>query len=149
MDIENLLRLLNGHRVRYVIIGAAAFPVYGYARATLDVDIFIETSEINIKKCLTALKKFGYDVSDVSIHDLQKKKVLIRQYITEVDIHPFVKGVSFEQVWKNRVRAKIDKVTANFASLDDLVRMKKAAGRPKDKEDLTILKRLQKRQKSK
>ena len=85
----------------------------------------------------------------MSIHDLQKKKVLIRQYITEVDIHPFVKGVSFEQVWKNRVRAKIDKVTANFASLDDLVRMKKAAGRPKDKEDLRILKKLQKRQKSK
>ncbi len=149
MDIENLLRLLNGHKVRYVIIGAAAFPVYGYARATLDVDIFIETSETNIKKCLTALKKFGYDVSDVSIHDLQKKKVLIRQYITEVDIHPFVKGVLFEQVWKNRVRAKIDKVTANFASLDDLVRMKKAAGRPKDKEDLRILKKLQKRRKSK
>lgn len=148
MDIKNLLRLLNGHRVRYVIIGATAFPVYGYARATLDVDIFIETSETNIKKCLTALKKFGYDVSDISIQDLQKKKVLIRQYITEVDIHPFVKGVSFGQVWKNRVRAKIDKVTANFASLDDLVRMKKAAGRPKDKEDLKILRKLQKRQKS-
>lgn len=148
MDIKNLLRLLNGHRVRYVIIGATAFPVYGYARATLDVDIFIETSETNIKKCLTALKNFGYDVSDISIQDLQKKKVLIRQYITEVDIHPFVKGVSFGQVWKNRVRAKIDKVTANFASLDDLVRMKKAAGRPKDKEDLKILRKLQKRQKS-
>ena len=44
MDIESLLRLLNAHKVKYVIIGAAAFPVHGYARATLDVDIFIEPS---------------------------------------------------------------------------------------------------------
>ena len=37
MDIERLLRLLNEHSVRYVVIGATAFPVHGYARATLDV----------------------------------------------------------------------------------------------------------------
>jgi hypothetical protein len=33
MDTEGLLRSLNGHRVRYVVIGAAAFPIHGYARA--------------------------------------------------------------------------------------------------------------------
>ncbi|OPX17803.1 hypothetical protein BXT86_04530 [candidate division WOR-3 bacterium 4484_100] len=35
MEIENLLRLLNENRVRYVIIGASAFPIHGYTRATL------------------------------------------------------------------------------------------------------------------
>ena len=35
MAIENLLRLLKEHKVKFVIIGAAAFPVDGYARATL------------------------------------------------------------------------------------------------------------------
>ena len=39
MDAERLLRLLKEHRVDFVIIGATAFPVYGYARATLDMDI--------------------------------------------------------------------------------------------------------------
>ncbi len=38
MDIEGLLRSLNAHSVEYVIIGATAFPIHGYARATLDVD---------------------------------------------------------------------------------------------------------------
>ena len=33
---------------------------------------------------------------------------------------------------------------ANFASLDDLIRMKKAAGRPKDKEDLRYLEEIRK-----
>lgn len=45
MDTEGLLRSLNAHSVRYVLIGATAFPVHGYARATLDVDIFIEPTE--------------------------------------------------------------------------------------------------------
>ncbi len=40
MDIEDLLRSLNAHNVEFVIIGATAFPIHGYARATLDIDLF-------------------------------------------------------------------------------------------------------------
>ena len=40
MDTEDLLRLLNAHCVEYVIIGATAFPVHGYSRTTLDIDLF-------------------------------------------------------------------------------------------------------------
>ena len=47
MDIESLLRSLNDHSVEYVLIGATAFPVHGYARATLDVDIFIRATPEN------------------------------------------------------------------------------------------------------
>ena len=36
MDTEGLLKLLNENRVDFVIIGATAFPVHGYARATLE-----------------------------------------------------------------------------------------------------------------
>lgn len=40
---------------------------------------------------MEGIKKFGYDIIDVSINDLLIKKVLIRQDIVETDIHPFVK----------------------------------------------------------
>ncbi len=66
MDIENLLRLLNENKVKFVIIGATAFPVHGYSRATLDVDIFIQRNKENIKRTLKALSEFGYDVTDIS-----------------------------------------------------------------------------------
>ena len=72
------------------------------------------------------------------------KKILIRQYLVETDIHPFVKGVSFDEVWKNRVKAKFGDTFVWFASLDDLIKMKKAAGRPKDLEDLKYLQKLKK-----
>jgi predicted nucleotidyltransferase len=148
MDVENLLKSLKEHKVRFVVIGATAFPVHGYSRATLDIDLFIEPNEVNIKRTYQALKSFGYDVSDITLNDLLTKKVLIRQYLVETDIHPFVKGVSFDRIWKNRVKAKFGNTFVWFASLDDLIRMKQAAGRPKDTEDLKFLRRLKQKKRN-
>jgi hypothetical protein len=91
---------------------------------------------------LAALKDTGYDVADVTVEDLLTKKLLIRQYVLETDIHPFVAGVIFEEVWRNRVEDRVGQTPTSFASLDDLIRMKQAAGRPKDLEDLRVLMRL-------
>ena len=144
MDTENLLRLLKEHKVDFVIIGATAFPVHGYARATLDIDIFIRPEKTNTERARNALKEFGYDISDIGINDLLKKKILIRQYAVETDLHPFAKGVSFDQVWKNKIRAKFGNTFVYFASLDDMIIMKRAAGRPKDREDLKFLQNIKK-----
>ena len=142
MDTEKLLKSLNEHEVDYVIIGATAFPIHGYSRATLDIDILIKPTEENAKNTLLALKNFGYDMDEVSVSDILSKKILIRQYILETDIHPFVKGVAVEEIWNNKVPGKIGDVSCYFASLDDLIRMKEAAGRGKDKEDLKFLKKI-------
>ncbi|MBC8392571.1 MAG: nucleotidyltransferase [Deltaproteobacteria bacterium] len=144
MDTENLLRSLNAHNVEYVIIGATAFPVHGYARATLDIDLFIRPDPENASRTHRALKDFGYDVADIDHEDLLTNKVLIRQYLVETDIHPFVTGISFDQVWENRVAGRYGSEEVYYASLDDLIIMKKAAGRSKDLEDLRILESLKK-----
>lgn len=145
MDTESLLRSLNAHSVRYVIIGATAFPVHGYARATLDIDIFIDPTLENATRVRQALAAFGYDVSDISLEDLLTKKILIRQDLLETDIHPFVKGADFDGVWRNRVEDRLGQTPAAFAGLDDLIRMKEAAGRPKDREDLRALRAIKER----
>ena len=145
MDTEGLLESLKEHRVDFVVIGATAFPVHGYARATLDIDLFIRPIRIHAKRCWEALSAFGYDMTDVKVNDLLHKKLLIRQYAVETDIHPFVKGVSFDRIWRNKVKARLGRTEAYFASLKDLIAMKRAAGRPKDREDLKYLLRLKKR----
>jgi predicted nucleotidyltransferase len=147
MNAEQLLKLLKENQIKFVIIGATAFPVHGYSRATLDIDIFIKPEEENARRTLKALKEFGYDVADITIDDLLTKKVLIRQYLIEADIHPIVKGVTFEKVWENKVKARFGKTFVWFASLDDLITMKQAASRTKDMEDLKYLRRLKKRNK--
>ncbi len=143
MDIEGLLRSLNAHDVEYVIIGATAFPVHGYARATLDVDVFIRATPENARRVRSALTDFGYDLTSVSDEELLSRKVLVRQYLVETDIHPFVHGVTFDEVWEHRVLDRLGETPAAFASLEDLIRMKVAAGRPKDLEDLRVLRKLQ------
>jgi len=146
MDVEKLLKLLKENKVRFVIIGATAFPVYGYSRATLDTDIFIEPEYSNAERTLHALAKFGYDVTDITVEDLLTKKVLIRQYLVETDIHPFVTGTTFESLWAHKVKGKLGDTFVWFPSLDDLIKMKRAAGRAKDVEDLKYLLRIKRKQ---
>jgi len=54
METEKLLKLLKEHKVKFVIIGATAFPVHGYSRATLDKDLedlkFLNKLKNNTKK---------------------------------------------------------------------------------------------------
>ena len=119
--------------------------MYGYSRATLDIDIFIQPERANAQRTLKALGEFGYDVADISVEDILTSKVLIRQYLTEADIHPFVTGVTFEKVWKDKKKARFGETFVWFASLADLIAMKKAASRPKDLEDLKHLLRIKKR----
>ncbi len=145
MDTEALLKSLNERKARYLIIGATAFPIHGYARATLDLDVFIEPTTENARRVHAALADFGYDLTDVTVDDLLQNKVLIRQYVLEVDIHPFVKGVTFAEAWGNCIEGKIGSTPVSFPSLADLIRMKEAAGRPKDLEDLRVLRRLAQR----
>jgi predicted nucleotidyltransferase len=142
LDTENLLKSLNDHKVEYVVIGATAFPIHGYARATLDIDLFIRPTPENVRRALAALRSFGYDVEDLNEEDLLKNKILIRQYLVETDIHPFVSGTTFEQVWANRVTGSYKNQKVHYASLQDLITMKKAAGRSKDLEDLKVLLKL-------
>lgn len=145
MDTERLLKLLKENRAIFLVIGASAFPVYGYARATLDIDLFVKPDLKNIKKVMKALTEFGYDIKDLSPEDFLEHKILIRQYTLEADIHPFVKGITFEEAWNKRIAAKFGETRVNFPCLDDMIKMKKAAGRNIDLEDLKYLKEIKKR----
>jgi len=147
MDIEDLLRSLNAHHVEFVIIGTTAFPIHGYARATLDIDLFVRPEPRNAGRLLDALRDFGYDTTEITLEDLLTKKVLIRQYLVETDIHPFVSGMTFDQVWENRISGTFGKEKVYYASLEDLIIMKEAAGRPKDLEDLKVLRILKEKRK--
>jgi predicted nucleotidyltransferase len=143
LQIQKLLRLLNDSDVRYLIIGATAFAAHGWVRATADVDLYIDADRGNVEKLRAALTSFGYDVTDADVDDFQRYKILLRQYDLPLDLHPVVEGAaSFDACWSRRKMADIGGVVAPFVALDDLIEMKRAAGRPKDREDLRHLERL-------
>jgi len=144
MTEKKLLRSLREHKVKFVVIGAWAFPAHGYNRYTGDIDIFIKPTRQNAVRTMQALQAVGYDVvRDASVSIFLRTKVLIRNYSVETDIHPFVKGVTFDELWKNRVETEIEGEKVFVPSLDDVIKMKVAAGRDKDKFDLIELRKIQ------
>lgn len=139
MKPEDLIKLLNDQFADYIIIGAQALAAHGCARATNDLDILINPSANNIAKVRTALESFGFDTSEATVEDFQTKKVLFRKYWYDVDIHPDASGVVTEEALKHRVPGMYEGIPTAYASLDDLIAMKRAAGRPQDLEDLRYL----------
>jgi hypothetical protein len=61
-------------------------------------------------------------------------------------VHLFAKPpIAFDVLWKNAVRETIGGSQVRIAAIDDLVKMKELAGRPKDLEDIRQLLRIQER----
>lgn len=142
-----LLKLLNEKQVDYATIGAHACAALGHVRATRDMDILINPSRKNITRLKAALEEFGFDTTDATIEDFQKFKILPRQYWLDFNISPFAKGVSTKEALKNKISAKCEGVSTYFVSLEDLIKIKKAASRPKDREDVRSLKEIAKQKK--
>jgi len=107
-DFEELLKLLNKHRVRYCIVGAFAVGFYGYPRYTKDMDIFIEPSLKNGQKIVKALAEFGFGSLNLAPEGFSKKGMIIQLGYepVRVDLVSSIKGCSFSYVWKNRTTGR-------------------------------------------
>ena len=57
---KEFLKLLTSHSVEYLLVGGFAVGFYGFPRATIDIDIWIERSEENAERVLAMLAKFGF-----------------------------------------------------------------------------------------
>jgi phage replication-related protein YjqB (UPF0714/DUF867 family) len=60
-DFKELLQLLNSKKIEYLVVGGYAVAIYGYPRATGDIDIWIAISKENARKIVEALKEFGFN----------------------------------------------------------------------------------------
>lgn len=60
-DFREFLRLLNAHRVEYLLVGGYAVGLHGYPRATIDLDVWVEATQHNALRLVGALREFGFD----------------------------------------------------------------------------------------
>jgi hypothetical protein len=65
-DYKDMLQSLLDNEVKFLIVGAYALAAYGYPRATGDFDIWVEASQENSKKILSALISYAkkYNLSN-------------------------------------------------------------------------------------
>jgi predicted nucleotidyltransferase len=133
-DLKELLRALNDHGVKYLIVGGYAFGVHAEPRATRDLDIFIRSDEDNSKAVFRALAQYGVPLDGLSPADfLDGSTFQIGQPPARIDILQRIDGVTFDEAWKNRMEGLIDgEVRIAVISRDDLIRNKLACGREQD-----------------
>ena len=140
-DWNDLLRCLNLHRVRFVIIGAHALAAIGIPRNTLDLDVFVEATTANAVRLQKALTDFGF--SALAAQALQfargdRMAVLGREPF-RIDLLNAISGVSFREAWSGAEIGKLGAHRVRFLGRKQFIKNKKAAGRPKDRLDLALL----------
>jgi len=140
-DFKELLQLLNLKKIDYLIVGGYAVALYGYPRATGDMDIWIAISKHNAQKTVEALREFGFNVPELKedIFLEEGKNIRMGNPPLRIEILTSIDGVEFEDCFKKREIIKIDDIDVHVISLEDLKKNKKASGRHKDLDDLENL----------
>lgn len=149
-DPVHMLRRLQAHRVRFVLVGGLAAKAHGSPTLTVDIDICYARDRENLESLAAALGELGAKLRgappDLPFHP--DRRTLERgdtfTFTTDhgdLDILGTPSGTAgFEDLSANAEEAVLgEDLVVPVASLDDLIRMKRAAGRPKDRVELEIL----------
>jgi predicted nucleotidyltransferase len=155
-SVEAIVRTLNEHAVRFLVVGGIAVNAHGHGRTTFDLDLVIQLLPENIRRAFAALRVLGYsplvpitadEFTEASnrarwkrekgMFVLQFHSDLHRQ--TRVDVfveEPF----DFDAEHSAAFQAEITpELPVRILRLEALIRMKEATGRSKDIDDVQHL----------
>lgn len=132
-DFKDLFRVLNESNVRY-LVGAYAVIYHTEPRYTKDLDVWVEPSPENAARVWKALADFAAPLHVVTREDFTNPDIVFHmgREPNRVAILTSVADLTFEKAWKRRVRTSYDDQTIYVLNRLDLIRNKKAAGRPQD-----------------
>lgn len=155
MKIVDLLQSLADAEVNYVLVGGLAVQLHGYMRSTFDIDLVLAMNDENLARFIDVAKRLGLTPGiPVPIESLRDSDQIGRWHrekgmlafslrepqagggVVDVIVRP---EVSFERLMVNAVAGDLFGRHVPIASIDDLLVMKRAANRPKDRLDIEAL----------
>ena len=153
-DPARLIRVLNRHKVRFVLIGALAARLHGFPRLTADADIVPADDRANLERLAGALKELhakvytesvpeglAFDRSAAALARAQLWNLVTDAGRLDIVFTPAgTKG--YHDLTKDAEQFEAFGVRFFAASLDDIIRSKEAAGRGKDEDDVLLLRAL-------
>ena len=159
LDIAELLRGLHAAGVDHVLVGGLAVNAYGVIRATKDVDICPSPEPTNLARLASLLRELGVRQLGVDDDGLVDREMpfdpprpedlaeggnfRLETPLGVLDIMQWLPGLDAEQAYETLSRdaqeATAFGVTIRVCSLAALREMKRAAGRPRDLQDLADL----------
>ena len=143
--VIRLLHALHAEEVAYKVVGAVALNLHGLARATEDLDLFVDPGEENVARLRRALHRVFDDASidEIEAADLAGDYPVI-QYVPPTEgfhvdlLVRLGEAFGYDDIETDRI--DVEGVPVPVASARMLYRMKHATVRPQDRADAARLK---------
>ncbi len=147
-DLSEFFALLNSRAIEYLVIGGVAYNYYAPPRATKDVDIWVRPSSENVARLIEAIRDIGFPTDAISIELLttQDQVVIMGRPPNRIDVLTRPAGLDWAAAWSRRQLTEYEEVPVGILSMSDLIVAKRAAGRPRDLADLSMLEKIQAKQ---
>lgn len=147
LDLTRLLATLAAHHVEYAVIGGVAVQVHGHRRTTRDLDVMPDPRPENLRRLAVALAELDAHPRDLpggapDADQLAAAPVVPPLTTRHGQLHILnaVPGAApYDQLRARALVVDLDGLKIAIAGLDDLISMKRAAGRPSDLADLAVL----------
>lgn len=143
------LRILAAHRVDFVLIGGVAARLWGSPTVTRDVDICHAREPANLERLAAALKEMRATLRGVNEEvpfRLDARTLAAGDHFTfksdvgDIDCLGTPTGTGgYGDLRAGAERLDVDGLKVWVTSLADLIEMKRAAGRPKDRIEVEVL----------
>lgn len=146
-----ILAVLLRHGVRFIVVGGIAGRLHGSPRLTRDLDVCYARQPDDLARIAGALEELRVTLRGApkGLPFRPDERTLRNglNFTFDTEWGPFdclgdASGYTFEVLAPNAERAVLDGIEIPVASLDDLIRMKRAAGRPQDIADVETLGKL-------
>lgn len=142
-DFQDFLRALNEAEVRYILVGGYSVILYGYSRATGDLDVWVERTAENYARLARAFHRFGMPLFDMTKENFLGNPAMDvftfgRQPVA-IDIITTLKGGDFADSFDRAPEMDVDGLRVRVINRQDLIAAKRAAGRNRDLNDIEHL----------
>lgn len=156
-DPERLIRVLDQHKVRYVLIGALAARLQGFPRVTADADITPARDGANLERLASALRDLHAKVFtesvpeglafDCSAQTLARAEMWnLVTSAGRLDLAFTPAGTEgYDDLVRNALQYEAFGVDLQAASLEDIIRSKEASDRPQDRQDVLVMREMLRR----
>jgi hypothetical protein len=139
---------------RYVVVGGVATILHGYVRGTTDVDVVLDLAGTGAARAIEELQRIGYqpqvpvraaDFADAATRESWANDRGMVVFSMFSDANPIVVDLfvrapmDFEELWGRSELRQLEGGSVRVACLGDLIRLKRAAGRPQDLADVAEL----------
>lgn len=151
LDPECLFRVLADHEVEYVLIGGLAAVLHGSPTTTTDADIVPRADSANLARLGDALRDLdarvrseedpegvAFDPHPTLLAAVGMLNMTTRCGDLDLTFRPAGLG-EFETVRRGAIAIDLGDLVVHVAALDDIIRSKTAADRPKDRAVLPVL----------